>query len=187
MSRAHTRQLLTRAARVVWLVVLLAWLVLATMMFGVAESARAASTAPSSGSSSLSPEFEQRRDTPQTTLSAMSRQLMCPSCDTTLDHSDSPSSDRMRVWVRAAIAAGWTEDEIRSGIVAEYDGDQSVLAVPKSGSESVGAWLVPTIIVLGCALCGVLLVRRWRNQASPSSSSAQSGSSPASDPSSDSM
>lgn len=111
------------------------------------------------------PKLEQRRDEPQTTVDAVSKTVMCPSCDTTLDESDSAAALRMRVWVTAAVDAGWTEEEIRDGLVEEYGGDESVLATPRARGAGVVVWLVPGLVALAALVGGVLSLRRWRRDA----------------------
>jgi cytochrome c-type biogenesis protein CcmH/NrfF len=75
----------------------------------------------------------------------------------------------MRVWVRTAVANGWTTDEIHAGLVKEYGGSEAILAVPRAQGIGLFAWLVPLLVVLAAASYGVLLVRRWR-RAQPSRS-----------------
>src|SRR5690606_13548532 len=106
--------------------------------------------------------LEQRRATPQTTVDEVSRTVMCPTCDSTLEQSDSPAADSMRTWIDEAVAAGWTEQEIREGLVREYGGDESILAVPRSTGIGVGAWLAPLVILVAILLAAVLVPRRWR-------------------------
>lgn len=110
------------------------------------------------------PRLEQRSATPRTTVAEVSRTVMCPSCETTLDQSDSPAADRMRVWVTAAVEAGWTDDEIRAGLVREYGGDESVLAAPRPAGWGLAAWLVPVLVAAFALMSGALLVRRWRRR-----------------------
>lgn len=109
-------------------------------------------------------DFEQRRSQPQTTVEEVSSNVMCPSCDSTLAESNSPAAQRMRAWVERAVAAGWTEQEIRDGLVAEYGGDESVLAVPRADGLGLGIWVVPAIVVLGALLGAVVILRRWKRE-----------------------
>lgn len=106
--------------------------------------------------------LEQRRSEPQTTVEQVSSSVMCPSCDTTLDQSNSPAAERMRAWVEEAVAAGWTEEEIRDGLVAEYDGDESILATPRAKGLGLLVWVVPAIVALTAAIGGFVILRRWR-------------------------
>lgn len=130
-------------------------------------------------------QVEQRRAQPQTSVAEVSQDVMCPTCEGTLAQSDSPAADRMRTWIDAHVEAGWTEDEIREGLVAEYGGDESILAVPRSGGIGIGAWLAPLLIVLAILTAGVLVPRRWRrDRARDAQTTSSSSSSQASSPSS---
>lgn len=108
------------------------------------------------------PRVEQRRAERQTTVDEVSRTVMCPSCDTTLDQSSSPAAERMRTWVIAAVDAGWTEGEIRAGLVREYGGDESVLAAPRAHGSGLLVWVVPGLIAVLALTVGVQTLRQWR-------------------------
>ena len=165
---------------------LVAWIALAAFVVGSTGSASAAADggpsglAPAPAEAAVDrPATDQRRDTPQTTVDDVSSSVMCPSCDTTLDQSNSPAAERMRTWVEEAVAAGWTEQEIRDGLVQEYDGDESILATPRASGLGLLAWLVPALVTLVAAIGGALLMRRWRHQTrSGSSSYAHASASP---------
>ncbi len=132
------------------------------LAFAIGLTSEAGAAAPAAAADLPAPELEQRRAEPQTTVDTVSATVMCPTCDTTLDQSDSPSAQRMRTYVTAAVAAGWTEGEIREGLVAEYGGDESVLATPRAQGIGLLAWLVPAGVALLALLGGALVLRRWR-------------------------
>ena len=124
-----------------------------------ADADAAAADAGGSGEFGL----EARRSTPQTSLEEVSRTVRCPSCDGTLDGSDSQAADRMRVWIREAIAAGWTKQEIRRGLVGEYGGDESILAEPdRQNWRGALAWGVPGVVALIALMIGGVSLQRWR-------------------------
>lgn len=108
-------------------------------------------------------DLEQRRPEAQTTLQSVSKEVMCPTCDAPLDVSNSPSADQMRTWIVAAVEAGWTKAEIKEGLIEEYDGDESILAVPRAGGAGIAVWLVPISIVLMAFGIGYSSLRSWRN------------------------
>lgn len=179
--------------RTLLLVVIAAWAFAAAFALGTV-SARAA-VAPPTTSDAIplpGPRLEQRRAAPQTSVEAVGETVMCPSCDTTLDQSNAPAAERMRAYVAAGVAAGWTAPEIRDGLVAEYGGDESILATPQRHGLGLLAWIVPGIVALVAIAGGVLLMRRWRADASVKTGQARSavssysqssaGSSPASEP-----
>lgn len=171
--------MIDRVLRTWSLLALVFWATLAGAVAGAATNVQPAPTAaPPATSAADDHAIEHRRDTPQTSVAAVSARVMCPSCDATLDQSDSPAADRMRAWISEAVAAGWTESEIRDGLVREYGGDEAILAIPRSTSSvGVGAWLAPLLIVLAVAVLGFVVPRRWRRgQTALDSSSSHSSS-----------
>jgi cytochrome c-type biogenesis protein CcmH len=93
-------------------------------------------------------------------------ELVCPVCETTLDQSNAPVAQRMKLFIRERIAAGDTEQEIKDALVREFG--PGVLATPEKSGFGLLAWLLP----LGALLAGVLvvafLVRSWsRTRAGP--------------------
>ena len=94
------------------------------------------------------------------TLEELERELVCPTCNTTLDMSSSPIADRMRSFIRARIAAGDTKTEIKDKLVAEFG--EGVLAAPPKEGFNLLAWVLP-LAGAGVAAVGVaLLARQWR-------------------------
>jgi cytochrome c-type biogenesis protein CcmH/NrfF len=51
------------------------------------------------------------------TLAELEKEVICPTCHTTLELSTSPIADRLRSYIRARIAAGDTKSEIKSKLV----------------------------------------------------------------------
>lgn len=162
------RRLLSRTARAWAIASFVAWVVLLAAAIGSTTNVHAATAGAGLSPQAPAPEdtvdaaLEQRRSTPQTSVGEVSKTVMCPSCDTTLDQSDSPAAQSMRSWIERAVAAGWTQQEIRDGLVAEYDGDESILAVPRAKGLGLGVWIVPALVITGALLLGVLSLRRWR-------------------------
>jgi cytochrome c-type biogenesis protein CcmH len=79
-------------------------------------------------------------------------ELVCPTCKTTLDQSDSPVARRMKSIIRERLAAGATEGEIKAELVAQFG--PAVLAEPPKSGFDLLAWLVP-LALLGCGAVGV--------------------------------
>lgn len=98
--------------------------------------------------------------TPQTSLSEISSEVMCPVCGTLLELAESPQAQREKVFVQRLVDAGRAKAEIKDALVAEY-GDE-VLALPQGSGFSLSAYLVP---VIGFAITLIALcfgVVKWR-------------------------
>ena len=54
------------------------------------------------------------------TLAELEGELICPTCHTGLDQSDSPIALRIKAFIRARIAAGDTKSEIKDKLVAQF-------------------------------------------------------------------
>lgn len=92
----------------------------------------------------------------------VSRMVMCPTCDTTLDRSEGPSADRMRALVRRYIEQGKTRQQVLDSLVREYGGDQGILATPPVRGRGLVAWLVPPLAFLALAAGAIVTIRGWR-------------------------
>jgi cytochrome c-type biogenesis protein CcmH/NrfF len=68
-------------------------------------------------------------------------ELVCVTCKTTLDESDSPIARRMKAYIRRRIAEGATGKEIKDALVAEFG--QEVLATPRTHGFDLLAWVLP--------------------------------------------
>ena len=93
-------------------------------------------------------------------------ELVCPVCETTLDQSNAPVAVRMKAFIRARIAAGDSEQEIKDALVAQFGPE--VLAEPPEGGFGLLAWLLPLLALAGGAVAVALLVRRWSRRREPS-------------------
>ena len=98
--------------------------------------------------------------TPQTSLSEISAEVMCPVCGTLLELAESPQALREKAFVSRLVAAGRSKDQIKDELVAEYGTE--VLALPQGSGFDLSAYLVPIIgfIVAFIALC--FGVAKWR-------------------------
>lgn len=138
------------------------WIILTMCFWAVLVAFAVGMASETSQATGQSPPIKQRRDHPQTTVDEVSKSVMCPTCDSTLDQSDSPAAEGMRAWISEAVAAGWTKQEIRAGLVDEYDGDESILAVPRRKGVGLGVWIGPALIITLTIAVGLVLPRRWR-------------------------
>lgn len=87
--------------------------------------------------------------------SDLEAELVCPTCETTLDQSDAPIARRMKAVIRQRIAEGATADEIKAEFVREFG--RGVLAEPPKSGFDLLAWALPVGgIALGAAGVGAL-------------------------------
>lgn len=96
-------------------------------------------------------------------------ELVCPVCETTLDQSNAPVAQRMKLFIRERIAAGDSEQEIKDALVAEFG--ESVLATPAKSGFGLLAWVLPWAVIAGGAVALAVLVRRWSSRRGPPAAS----------------
>jgi cytochrome c-type biogenesis protein CcmH len=97
------------------------------------------------------------------TLAELERELICPTCQTTLELSNAPVAERMRSFIRARIAAGDTKSEIKAALVEQFG--ESVLAAPPKKGFNLLAWVLPlAAAALALGLLAFALVRWSRTR-----------------------
>ena len=95
---------------------------------------------------------------PRTSLTYLEGQIMCPTCHTTLDQSDSAVALRIEAQISKRIAQCWTAGQIEAELVGNFG--PAVLAAPPHKGFDLIAWWLP---IGGIALGGVVLgVGVWR-------------------------
>ena len=115
------------------------------------------------------------------TLAELEREVMCPTCKTTLELSDAPVADRMRAFIRERIAAGDTKSEIKDALVAQFG--EAVLAAPPREGFNLLAWVLPLVGAALAAGALGLALRRWsRTRADPAPVEPSSNGRPPLDP-----
>jgi cytochrome c-type biogenesis protein CcmH/NrfF len=97
---------------------------------------------------------------PQTTVTAIEGEVMCPICGTLLELSDSPQAQREKVFVAKLVAEGKSRSEIKDALVAQYG--PAVLALPKGSGFDLSAYLVPILALLAAIAVAAVSVARWR-------------------------
>jgi cytochrome c-type biogenesis protein CcmH len=102
---------------------------------------------------------------PRTSLPYLEGQVMCPTCHTTLDQSDSPAARRIETFISQKIAACWTAQRIESALIANYG--QGILAAPSHKGFDLLAWWLPIAGVLAGALVLGFGVWRWSRRNAP--------------------
>jgi cytochrome c-type biogenesis protein CcmH len=106
------------------------------------------------------------------TLAELEREVVCPTCNTTLELSSSPIAERMRLFIGERIAAGDTKSEIKSKLVAQFG--EAVLAAPPKEGFNLLAWVLP-LAGVGLAAVGLgLLARRWARSREPATADPSS-------------
>jgi cytochrome c-type biogenesis protein CcmH/NrfF len=96
---------------------------------------------------------------PHTSLSYLEGQVMCPTCHTTLDMSDSAAAQQIKGFISKRIAQCATAQQIKSELVANYG--QGILAAPSHKGFDLLAWWLPIAGVLGGALLLAIGVWQW--------------------------
>ncbi len=98
--------------------------------------------------------------TPQTSLSEISSEVMCPVCGTLLELAESPQALREKAFVSRLVAEGKSKDQIKDALVAEYGTE--VLALPQGSGFDLSAYLVPVIAFVIAVIALAVGVLRWR-------------------------
>jgi cytochrome c-type biogenesis protein CcmH len=104
-------------------------------------------------------------------------EVLCPTCETTLDQSDSPIAQRMKAVIRARIAAGDSKSEIKARLVEEF-GERILASPPREGFNLLAWWLPVGGAVAGAVVLGLLA---WRWSRARTSAEAE-GSDPSAGP-----
>ena len=99
------------------------------------------------------------------TLAELEGEVICPTCHTTLDQSDSPIARRIKQFIAARIAAGDTKTEIKAKLVAQFG--PAVLASPPHKGFDLLAWWLPIAGILSGAVVLAALAWRWSRARAP--------------------
>ena len=93
------------------------------------------------------------------TLADLEDELICPTCDTSLEMSNSPIAERMRAFIRERIAAGDSKAEIKAALVEQFG--EGVLAAPPKKGFNLLAWLLPLVGLVLAGAVVTVLARHW--------------------------
>lgn len=105
------------------------------------------------------------------TQSELESELICPTCHTPLDESDSPAARDIKLFIRQHIAMGWTKSQITNSLVAQLG--PGVLGVPRTHGFDLLAWVLPLggiVLGAGALAFGARYWSRGRTSASDDSS-----------------
>jgi cytochrome c-type biogenesis protein CcmH/NrfF len=98
--------------------------------------------------------------TPQTSLSEIEGEVMCPVCGTLLELAEAPQAQREKAFVKRLVATGASKEQIKDALVAEYG--EEVLAVPEGKGFNISAYLVPVIAFVVAAVALAIGILGWR-------------------------
>lgn len=96
---------------------------------------------------------------PRTSLAYLEGQVMCPTCHTTLDQSNSPAARQIEAYIAKRIAECASASQIETELVRNYG--QGILAAPPHKGFDLLAWWLPIAGVLAGAALLAFGVWRW--------------------------
>jgi cytochrome c-type biogenesis protein CcmH len=102
---------------------------------------------------------------PRTSLTYLEGQVMCPTCHTTLDQSDSAAALSIEAYISKRIAQCATAQQIESELVANFG--PAILAAPPHKGFDLLAWWLPIVGVLAGAVVLAVGVWRWSRRHEP--------------------
>jgi cytochrome c-type biogenesis protein CcmH len=110
------------------------------------------------------------------TVPDLEGKLMCPTCKTTLDQSDSPVARRIKALLARRVAACVPEQQIKNEFVAQF-GPAVLAAPPRKGFHWL-AWLLPIVGLVGAGAVISVLVWRWSRTKPPDPAADSNGRAP---------
>jgi len=112
---------------------------------------------------------------PRASLSYLEGQIMCPTCHTTLDQSDAPAAQRIKVHIEQRIAQCWTNTQIENELSSPQMFGPGILAAPPHKGFDLLAWWLPIGGVIGGAVLLAFGVWRWSRAREPDGRPPESG------------
>jgi len=101
-------------------------------------------------------------------LAELEGEVMCPTCHTTLDESNSAIAQQIKTFIRVRIAEGKTKSQIKAELVDNFG--PSILAAPPKRGWDLLAWALPLGgLGLGAIVLGILAWRWTRDRDRPAS------------------
>jgi cytochrome c-type biogenesis protein CcmH len=98
--------------------------------------------------------------TPKTSLAKLEGEVMCPTCHTTLDQSNSEAARQIEAFIAVRIARCESEEQIKTELIRNW-GTVILAAPPRKGFDLLVWWLPLGGIVVGAVLIG-FGAWRWR-------------------------
>jgi cytochrome c-type biogenesis protein CcmH len=102
---------------------------------------------------------------PKTSLASLEGQVMCPTCHTTLDQSNSDAARRIDHFIQMRIDQCASADQIKSDLVQNFGA--GILAAPTHNGFDLLAWWLPLGGIMLAALLIAFGVWRWSRARPP--------------------
>ena len=102
---------------------------------------------------------------PKTSLAKLEGEVMCPTCHTTLDQSNSDAAHQIEAFIAVRIARCESEQQIKSELIRNW-GTVILAAPPRKGFDLLVWWLPLGGIIVGAVLIG-FGAWRWRRTRAP--------------------
>ncbi len=102
---------------------------------------------------------------PKTSLAKLEGEVMCPTCHTTLDQSNSDAAHQIEAFISVRIARCESEQQIKSELIRNW-GTVILAAPPRRGFDLLVWWLPLGGIIVGAVLIG-FGAWRWRRARAP--------------------
>ena len=102
---------------------------------------------------------------PKTSLAKLEGEVMCPTCHTTLDQSNSDAAHQIEAFISVRIARCESEQQIKSELIRNW-GTVILAAPPRKGFDLLVWWLPLGGIIVGAVLIG-FGAWRWRRARAP--------------------
>jgi cytochrome c-type biogenesis protein CcmH/NrfF len=101
---------------------------------------------------------------PQTSLSDVEDEVMCPRCERPLSTVDGrePQAQRERAFIETMIAQCKSKDDIKTALAAQFGDD--VLALPDEEGFDLTAYIAPVLVPLLALAAIGLAAARWRRR-----------------------
>lgn len=102
---------------------------------------------------------------PKTSLATLEGEVMCPTCHTTLDQSNSDAAHQIEAFIAVRIARCESEQQIKDELIRNW-GTVILAAPPRKGFDLLVWWLPLGGIIVGAVFIG-FGAWRWRLARAP--------------------
>jgi cytochrome c-type biogenesis protein CcmH/NrfF len=102
---------------------------------------------------------------PKTSLAALEGEVMCPTCHTTLDQSNSDAARQIEAFIAVRIARCESEQQIKNELIRNWG--TVILAAPPAKGFDLLVWWLPLGGIAVAALLVAFGAWRWRRARAP--------------------